>query len=566
MSPHLLSSQHGRLERAPLVNALANGPGFAQRPLMGMRFWVTLLNVTALAAMSTATQAHAADTVAPGFALSRFEPSERGSRFFTLESLDWRSDGLPTFGVVADYAYQPLVIYQTDADGQRELTALARNFLVGHFGGTLNLGDRVRIGLDLPVVMYADGTSGQIGLVTYAAPQRSGLGDLRLSADVRFFGAATDPVRAGLGVRLYLPTGDMRAYASDGTLRGSLQVNTAGELARHFAWSARFGVELKGRELTYAGGQIGHELQAGLAGGFRTADGRLLIGPELAASTTFANAFAGKSTSVDVLLGARYAITPQWRIAAGIGRGVTVALGSPAVRALVGLEWSPAAAAVDPTCEALKADERSAALKLAAQTAETLKAEQAAKEQALRARLAEQHALESAAAARAAAVVELARAADDDGDGILNAADACPAEAGGHHDLTAKNGCPTGAVVGAELVLDPVRFQTASAVILPESDATLEAVLAAIRKLPPEYRYRVEGHTDDRGTAEGNKSLSRRRAMSVVAWLTGHGLAAARFEAQGFGAEQPLNPNDSDAARQRNRRVEFHIVNLEVQP
>jgi len=60
--------------------------------------------------MLCAPVVHAEDSTAKGFALSRFEPAERGSHFFSSESLNWKSSGLPVFGFVADYAYKPLVI------------------------------------------------------------------------------------------------------------------------------------------------------------------------------------------------------------------------------------------------------------------------------------------------------------------------------------------------------------------------------------------------------------------------------------------------------------------------
>ena len=56
-----------------------------------------------------------------------------------------------------------------------------------------------------------------------------------------------------------------------------------------------------------------------------------------------------------------------------------------------------------------------------------------------------------------------------------------------------------------------------------------------------------------------NKKLSGARAASVVTWLTKHGVDAGRLESIGFGAESPIDVNDTDAGRQNNRRVEFHI-------
>jgi OOP family OmpA-OmpF porin len=138
--------------------------------------------------------------------------------------------------------------------------------------------------------------------------------------------------------------------------------------------------------------------------------------------------------------------------------------------------------------------------------------------------------------------------------------DACLKEPGKRNADPKKNGCPVGAVVNGQLVLDQVKFKTDSAVILPESNETLGQVLEAIRRLPDTNRYRVEGHTDSMGKPEYNKGLSQRRAQSVVQWFVQKGIPAKRFEAKGYGQEKPLASNATEAGRQANRRVEIHIL------
>ena len=76
---------------------------------------------------------------------------------------------------------------------------------------------------------------------------------------------------------------------------------------------------------------------------------------------------------------------------------------------------------------------------------------------------------------------------------------------------------------------------------------------------PEIKRVRIEGHTDSVGSAQVNKILSQQRAQAVAAWLIAHGIDKDRVTAQGMGKEHPLVPNDTDAGRAANRRVEFHI-------
>jgi len=83
--------------------------------------------------------------------------------------------------------------------------------------------------------------------------------------------------------------------------------------------------------------------------------------------------------------------------------------------------------------------------------------------------------------------------------------------------------------------------------------------LAQILNKYPDTYVRVEGHTDDKGTDAYNMGLSERRANSVAAYLRAQGIAANRIQAYWYGESQPKFPNDSDANRAKNRRVEFSI-------
>ena len=149
---------------------------------------------------------------------------------------------------------------------------------------------------------------------------------------------------------------------------------------------------------------------------------------------------------------------------------------------------------------------------------------------------------------------------DRDGDGILDAEDACPDAAGPKSDDPKQNGCPAARIEAGEIkILQQVKFKTASARILPESDAILTAVADILKEHPEITKVRVEGHTDNRGGAAYNQGLSRQRAASVVKWLTGHGIDRARLASQGFGDTRPIEPNATEEGRRNNRRVEFHI-------
>ena len=151
---------------------------------------------------------------------------------------------------------------------------------------------------------------------------------------------------------------------------------------------------------------------------------------------------------------------------------------------------------------------------------------------------------------------------DRDGDSVPDQSDACPDKAGAPDPDPKKNGCPGLVEIkgGQIVILQQVFFASNKDVILEKSFPVLQAVSHAMKSLPAERTFHVEGHTDNTGIAEKNLDLSKRRAASVKRWLVEHGIAANRLEAQGFGQERPIADNKTVEGKAKNRRVEFHIV------
>jgi outer membrane protein OmpA-like peptidoglycan-associated protein len=151
---------------------------------------------------------------------------------------------------------------------------------------------------------------------------------------------------------------------------------------------------------------------------------------------------------------------------------------------------------------------------------------------------------------------------DTDGDGIRDDVDACPHEKGKPDPDPTKNGCPTVHVTEQEIViLEQVQFKTGSAVILPASDDLLTQVATVFAEHTEIKKIEVQGHTDNRGGKQYNMKLSQRRAASVVKWLTTRGhVDRARLTSQGYGFDQPISDNDTPEGRQKNRRVQFKIL------
>lgn len=114
--------------------------------------------------------------------------------------------------------------------------------------------------------------------------------------------------------------------------------------------------------------------------------------------------------------------------------------------------------------------------------------------------------------------------------------------------------------VGARQVLGGVYFEFNSAKLLAESSIALDK-LHQFLKDNPTITMEVGGHTDNIGTPEVNKLISRQRAQSVVNYLVKKGITRRRLKAEGYGETQPITSNETSLnGRDVNRRVEVTIL------
>ncbi|WP_437957132.1 OmpA family protein [Sorangium sp. So ce119] len=151
---------------------------------------------------------------------------------------------------------------------------------------------------------------------------------------------------------------------------------------------------------------------------------------------------------------------------------------------------------------------------------------------------------------------------DTDGDTFRDDKDACPREKGFADPDPEKHGCPKAVRVTEKnvVILQQVQFDTDKATIKPVSDPLLDEVAQVLKEHPEIVLIEIQGHTDDRGTDEHNRTLSQNRANSVMAALVRRDIDSTRLTAQGYGRDQPIDDNKTEAGRQRNRRVQFNII------
>ncbi|NOY37761.1 MAG: OmpA family protein [Chlorobi bacterium] len=115
--------------------------------------------------------------------------------------------------------------------------------------------------------------------------------------------------------------------------------------------------------------------------------------------------------------------------------------------------------------------------------------------------------------------------------------------------------------VGAAVVLNNIFFEFGKATLTPSSYPELDRVIKFMDS-NPSIRVEIDGHTDNVGSAEYNLKLSEQRAKSVARYLIEHGVDASRILYKGFGFSQPVDTNETEEGRARNRRVEFKIIGM----
>ena len=542
-----------------------------------------------------------------GFALDRFDPSERGSRWFAADSLDIAGSNRFALGIVGDIAHKPLVLQ--DADGNDVAPVIRDQFFV-HVGGAITFIDRIRVGLNVPILAYQRANDVVLPTGPVSPSDSATVGDIRGSVDVRLLGRTDDPLTVAVGVRFYLPTGSTEAFTSDGVFSMLPRAQAAGRLGA-FVYSANTGVRIRGREADFGAEPIGSEVVLGGALGIITYDDRLVLGPEVWSSSVItggSDAFLGRTTTpFEASMGAHLDVVENLRVGLGVGPGLSRGMGAPAARYLVSVEWVPGVEKVAPppsdrdgdaiedsadACPDVpgvpnaSADLNGCPLPVIADTDGDgiLDDSDACPAEAGRADLEHPklHGCPLPPDGDGDGIADEADAcpaeagppnsidpskngcpppSDSDGDGIVDPQDACPKEPGSPSDNPKRNGCPRAVLTESGIsILERVEFETGEAILRPESSGVLSAVATVLKDHPEIKKISVEGHTDSRGAAQFNLQLSRRRAASVVTWLVKNGIEASRLVSAGYGSERPLRGNDTEEERQENRRVEFKVV------
>jgi outer membrane protein OmpA-like peptidoglycan-associated protein len=507
--------------------------------------------VRRLALALAAIALHASPSFADPSPSLALEPAPAGDRTLAVEGAEVRGHLLVSGRLAWDYAHDPLVLRLRDDAVQ---TVVAEQ-LWAHALLSLSLWHRLRVHLDVPLSPFAvlPQSGAGAGFGVEEAPAGAAMADVRLGARVELWSTAEDAeVHAAVAAAAaaWFPSAT-DGYTGDGVVRGRGAVSFDGRTSR-FYWSLDTGVrsrpdeELPGILPT----RVGTALTLGAAAGFFADPARhLAIGAESTADVTVtggATAFDPRASAAHVL------VTGSWRVGGGpfevgigIGPGLAEGAGAADYRVLgfTGIAPDEPPPPPDADDDGIP-DKTDACVELAGEPSnEPL-------------------------------LHGCPQVYDRDGDGIPDEHDACAAVAGVPTYVRKTHGCPrpeapppapppppTTQLVEQEIVLSQqVQFELDTAVLRPESDAVLGEVAAVLTAHPEVLQVEVQGHTDDSGTAAHNLELSQRRAESVVAWLSAHGIDPRRLVAKGYGATLPLADNTTEDGRARNRRVQFVVL------
>jgi OOP family OmpA-OmpF porin len=112
---------------------------------------------------------------------------------------------------------------------------------------------------------------------------------------------------------------------------------------------------------------------------------------------------------------------------------------------------------------------------------------------------------------------------------------------------------------------EKIQFEVNKAVIKEESFSLLHDIGEVIKNNAHLKKISIEGHASAEGDPKRNKKLSDDRSKAVLEFLAKkEGIEAARLTAKGWGVEKPIAPNDNEDGREKNRRVEFLVIEQDV--
>jgi len=297
-----------------------------------------LLGGAALVAAGSAAAQDATGSVGTtGFALQRFMAAPAGDRLFGVSSPYTSGDPGIHVALLLDYASNPLLVSRVK--GVTEPTGVVTDQAYFHVNATFAILDRLAFNLDIPSAVANSGNDPTFRGTLFSSPHNPAFGDLRLGLRARIFGGERDLFQLGLQGFLWAPTGARADFTGDGEVRGMPQLLLGGFHDR-FVWSFTAGAQIRPKTV-FNNVTIGNSMELGAGVGVRLGDERRFqVGPEITVGIALEDQ-KRRNTHAEILLGAKYKITPDLEAGVAAGPGVTPGYGTPDVRFIGGLTYTP---------------------------------------------------------------------------------------------------------------------------------------------------------------------------------------------------------------------------------
>ena len=512
-----------------------------------------------------------ANVVAQGFEIQRFHPA--GSLRTGYLTVFQGSTDLPKrweTSLFLQYAHDPLRMEVNGIDDE-----FITGQLVAHSLTSVAIQHWLRLSLEIPVVLYQSAENGhRLGLET-SSLESAGFGDLRLIPAFSFYDGrrGEEPwetntgVAVGLVIPVSLPTGNADRFQGE-SFRAEPRLAFDFATATGWGLGLNLGAEIR-EEQDFRNLRVAHMFTFGLAARAPiVADLFSAVVEVTGRMTPGSDQLTSQETPLEALLAAVFEVN-DFVITGGGGFGITDGWGNPSFRVLLGAGYSPVVPPPEPEPDT-DGDGYIDSLDVCPYDPEDFDGF-------------EDHdgcpdfdhdrdgILEPTDQCpnEAEDVDEFEDAdgcpdPDNDADGILDPDDGCPNEPETVNDYQDEDGCPDIVPIVVTTthieIGDKIFFDFDSENIQTRSFDLLDAIAVTMTEHQELLVIQVEGHTDTQGPESYNQRLSQRRAESVIDALVERGVERERLSPLGFGESRPVVDEETEAAHEANRRVEFLIL------
>jgi len=307
--------------------------------------WVGLVVILSLLGTGTRVQAQGTSPAPPrtdrSFDLQLFHPAVGARSFITLDSAEVLEHRLWHFGLVANYERQPFSYTQSGPDTTVSATTVVpvRDLAMAELVAAVGLYNRFEIGAALPVALSwgGDGFDAYGRSTGTSAASVTGLGDLRVEGKGEIVGFGPDRAfLLSLSAGGTLPTGDESAFLGEKTVTGRVRALLEYQRGESLRAVAMVGGLLREKSV-FLGTPESHAALYGLAAELKpTEEIGVLVEVTGRVSSKYYD-----TNPAEFAAAMRFYLPSMLNLLMGAGFGLNQGVGSPVVRAFVGLGWAP---------------------------------------------------------------------------------------------------------------------------------------------------------------------------------------------------------------------------------